>query len=279
MLMITVSTEFFTPITQDFYDKSISSLPFHQLTCSCGHSGCLTIHGYYYRSIKSEDSAVRLHICRVKCSICGMTHALLLSSIVPYSQISLPDQIRILSCYELLVNFSSIMEETPYIDENNIHSIIHSYRIQWKVVFFHYTFPLNPPFLLSISAFHILIANSCRLNGHQIFCFSNPHNLIRLCRWHPLYLRKIKEGFHMNKEKTHDIALMRYSIIAPLISGLQDDYSSHEAFFRAASARGVTTPDGPRDTLLLPPSRNGTTIITGAALMLWFHRLVQFSVS
>lgn len=48
----------------------------------------------------------------------------------------------------------------------------------------------------------------------------------------------------MNQEKTHAIALMRYSVIAPLISGLQDDDSSHEAFFRDASARGVITPDG-----------------------------------
>ena len=48
----------------------------------------------------------------------------------------------------------------------------------------------------------------------------------------------------MNQEKTHAIALMRYSVIAPLISGLQDDFSSHEAFFRDASVRGVITPDG-----------------------------------
>ena len=48
----------------------------------------------------------------------------------------------------------------------------------------------------------------------------------------------------MNQEKTHDIALMRYSVIAPLISGLQDNYSSHEAFFRDASAKGIITPDG-----------------------------------
>jgi len=28
----------------------------------------------------------------------------------------------------------------------------------------------------------------------------------------------------MNQENTHDIALMRYSVIAPLISGLRDNY-------------------------------------------------------
>ena len=48
----------------------------------------------------------------------------------------------------------------------------------------------------------------------------------------------------MTQEQTHEIALMRYSVIAPLISGLQDSFSSHEAFFRDASARGVMTPGG-----------------------------------
>lgn len=41
--------------------------------------------------------------------------------------------------------------------------------------------------------------------------------------------------------KTH--ALMRYSI-APLITGLSDDYTSLEAFYRDAPAKGVVHPDG-----------------------------------
>lgn len=48
----------------------------------------------------------------------------------------------------------------------------------------------------------------------------------------------------MNQEKIHDTALMRYAVIAPLISGLHDEFSSHEAFFRDASDKGVTAPDG-----------------------------------
>jgi len=48
----------------------------------------------------------------------------------------------------------------------------------------------------------------------------------------------------MNQEKTHAIALMRYSIIAPLASGLQEGYPSLEAFFRDASARDILMPDG-----------------------------------
>ena len=48
----------------------------------------------------------------------------------------------------------------------------------------------------------------------------------------------------MEQEKQQEIALMRYSAIAPLITGLQDQYPSLEAFFRDASHKGVTAPDG-----------------------------------
>ena len=48
----------------------------------------------------------------------------------------------------------------------------------------------------------------------------------------------------MDQQKKHDLALMRYSVIAPLITGLSDDYTSLEAFYRDASARGVIHPDG-----------------------------------
>lgn len=48
----------------------------------------------------------------------------------------------------------------------------------------------------------------------------------------------------MNQEKMQNIALMRYSAIAPLITGLQDEYTSLDAFYRAASLKGVTAPDG-----------------------------------
>lgn len=48
----------------------------------------------------------------------------------------------------------------------------------------------------------------------------------------------------MEQDKKHEIALMRYSVISPLITGHQEDYPSLEAFFRDASRGGVTSPDG-----------------------------------
>jgi len=48
----------------------------------------------------------------------------------------------------------------------------------------------------------------------------------------------------MEQDKKHEIALMRYSVISPIITGLQEDYPSLDAFFRDASTKGVTAPDG-----------------------------------
>lgn len=48
----------------------------------------------------------------------------------------------------------------------------------------------------------------------------------------------------MNQDKKHDIALMRYSVIAPVISGLGENYPSREAFYRDAYLKGVVAPDG-----------------------------------
>lgn len=48
----------------------------------------------------------------------------------------------------------------------------------------------------------------------------------------------------MDQEKQQNIALMRYSVISPIISGLWDDYDSLTAFFNDASAKDVISPDG-----------------------------------
>lgn len=48
----------------------------------------------------------------------------------------------------------------------------------------------------------------------------------------------------MELEKKQAVALMRYSAIAPLITGTQEDYESLSAYFRTASAKGIKAPDG-----------------------------------
>ena len=48
----------------------------------------------------------------------------------------------------------------------------------------------------------------------------------------------------MTQEKQHDIALMRYSLISPIINGLPEEYSSLDAFYRDAAKKGTVSPDG-----------------------------------
>ena len=67
-IMITIFLKNCNRISQSFYDSVIFNLPFHQLTCSCSHSACLSIHGYYRRNVKLPSGTIRLRICRVKCS-------------------------------------------------------------------------------------------------------------------------------------------------------------------------------------------------------------------
>lgn len=129
--MITILTDNCNPISQILYDNILNSLQQHQLECICGHSGCLSVHGYYNRRLKIETTLVSLRIRRVICSFCKTTHAILLSSIVPYSQISLPDQINIIDCHERSEDFTPIMEAHPSIDESNIRYVIRQYLCHW----------------------------------------------------------------------------------------------------------------------------------------------------
>ena len=48
----------------------------------------------------------------------------------------------------------------------------------------------------------------------------------------------------MTQEEKQEIALMRYSAIAPLVAGLDDSFQSQSAFFEAVSAKGIPGPDG-----------------------------------
>ena len=130
--MITIFVRDCNQISQSFYDSVITNVQFHQLICSCSHSACLSVHGYCRRNVKLPSRTVRLRVCRVKCSECGTTHALLLSSMVPYSQIPLADQQRICIAYEECRSTGIVCDRNPSIDENNVKSVLRNYRLHWR---------------------------------------------------------------------------------------------------------------------------------------------------
>ena len=129
--MILISVKDYNQFSQDYYDSIVNSLQFHRLTCTCGHSACLSIHAYYTRSVFLPDGVHSLRICRVRCSECGRTHAILLSSLVPYDRISLSDQHVVICAYEDGTDPNAVCEQNPSIDENNVKSIIRRYKRFW----------------------------------------------------------------------------------------------------------------------------------------------------
>lgn len=131
-IIITVFTEDCNHFDQRKYDDVISGIQFHAVACTCGHSGGLTRHGFYERTFKFRSRELRLRILRVICSNCGHTHAVLLSIFVPYSQIPFHDQKTIIQDVEAGRNPSHVMDKNICIDENNILSIVRSYRRHWK---------------------------------------------------------------------------------------------------------------------------------------------------
>ena len=189
--MITIFVPDCNQISQSFYDSVIFDLQLHQLTCSCSHSACLSVHGYYWRSVKLPSGTLRLRVCRVKCSECGTTHALLLSSIVPFSQIPLSDQQRICNDYEEGRSVSMVCETNPSIDENNVKSILRNYRLCWREKLRSLRIGLAHWLLWSFPVFRIIHRSSCRYTGGSTGFFPIPHSLTWQCLYCFLHKEKL----------------------------------------------------------------------------------------
>lgn len=172
--MITIFTPDCNTISQKYYDKTISTLEFRTLLCTCKHYGCLTKHAYYHRKLKTESGSLKLKICRVKCSVCGCTHALLLSCIVPYSQVSLPDQIAITSCEDGTGKPTNIMETKPDIDESCISYILRQYRRYWKQRLLSEAIPLNSITILIKKCFSAFKRQFMQIRGTPNIIYLKP---------------------------------------------------------------------------------------------------------
>ena len=158
--MITLNVTPDKPISQKLYNEIILGLDFLKLVCPCGTAGCLAVHGYYCRSLKFGVGKVKLRICRVKCKVCKKTHALLLSFMVPYSQIPLECQIDVIKTYEekeqseSLKYYEDIMGKTPSLDADNIRHIIKNYHNHWKQRLLCEGLSLDRPASLITKCFH-----------------------------------------------------------------------------------------------------------------------------
>lgn len=171
--MITLFVEENNPITPNFYNKVLHNLQFHQLTCPCGRSGCLSVHGYYHRHIKASSGTLLFRICRVRCACCGHTHAILLSSMVPYSRISLAVQVTIIKNHEASLSQDSLMSDNPSIDESNYRYIIRQYLLHWKQKLLSERIPFHSVSLLTASCFSHFMCQFMQIKNVPNILFLN----------------------------------------------------------------------------------------------------------
>lgn len=132
--MIIVLTLMIANITQTYYNNLINPIDTLLLACpSCGKTG-MNIHGYYRRQIKNQNFSDKqsLKIRRVICcnEDCRCTHALLPSSIVPYSQISMIETMSIIDACSVQER-EDIMKQNPLIDHSDILAIIRNFKSKW----------------------------------------------------------------------------------------------------------------------------------------------------
>ncbi len=131
-IMITVISQNSNHFSQEFYDQEIEKVQLHSVECTCGKKGCLIRYGHYKRTVKFRSESIQLTVQRVMCKECHTTHALLLSLIVPYSQIPLEDQQEILEKVSSGQSPNAVMDRNFLIDENNIKYIIRQFRKHWE---------------------------------------------------------------------------------------------------------------------------------------------------
>ncbi len=173
--MITVITQECNEISQELYDAAMDSIQNCQLECSCGHCGCLVGHGGYTRYVKTAIGKIPMAIRRVQCSFCDATHALLLSSIVPYSQVPLSDHAAIASSYEQTASAAGkdamdVMDTNPELTPSQVFYILSLYIRFWRQRLLSESLPLSPV--------HALTQPCIRLFERQFMQIKNTRNIL-----------------------------------------------------------------------------------------------------
>ena len=130
--MISIEETYDVEPTQEHYDDVVNKIPLHKYKCSCGCKGKMVIHGYYTRQINKDSHKTPFKICRLRCKKCKRTHAILLSSMVPYSQVTLKDHLSIILSYEKFQSTTETINNSPLLDEGTINYIIYKYKTFWK---------------------------------------------------------------------------------------------------------------------------------------------------
>ena len=118
---------------QKNYDDLLFSLQISLLECSgCHKSACLVYYGKYTRHVRLCGKLITVSIQRVRCTECGITHAILVSVIVPYSQILIHEQQEIIDDVISGNHADHVMEHNPIIDSGHIRYIVSQFKKHWE---------------------------------------------------------------------------------------------------------------------------------------------------
>lgn len=185
--MITIFVKDCNQISQSFYDSVIFDLQLHQMTCSCSHSACLSVHGYYWRSVKLPSGTLRLRVCpgwNVPNAVLPMRFFYPLWFPIPRycfptskgsamtTKKDAASAWSVRPIHPLMKTMSNPYSETTGSagEKNCVLSGLAS--LHWVL----WSFPV----------FRIIRHNSCRYICGSIKFFSIPHNLTRQCLYCPL---------------------------------------------------------------------------------------------
>lgn len=154
-----VSKKFNRIITKSNYFEVIHSLNLNSILCSkCKSLNCFSIHGYYVRYVRYGNILIKLIILRIRCKCCGITHAVLPYSIIPYTQRTLDDTIIIYDWISSGTSFNhALIAEHPSIFLSALFILKRSFHL-WKDVMA--SISLNDSLShVFVSCFHLMHRN------------------------------------------------------------------------------------------------------------------------
>lgn len=121
------------------YSLVVSLINLDAIVCPyCNIDHCFHKHAYYPRFVKLDNgkdkSENKLKILRIKCKICGKTHALVPYSIIPYTQRTLDDTIIIFYMLDSDLPFNSdFLLDHSTISAKDFYTLKRTFHI-WKKV-------------------------------------------------------------------------------------------------------------------------------------------------
>jgi hypothetical protein len=129
--MIIVLADDVNRVSQDIYDRIVNELDRERIKCNrCGQYG-FNINCYYYRSIRKPSGIEKILIVQLICRSCGKTHAVLLSTMIPWCSVEMSDAIRIIKAHGSS-EIRLIYDDNPSISEDNIKHLRRIYFGEWK---------------------------------------------------------------------------------------------------------------------------------------------------